>query len=68
LISGVVSLDQYVYAIGGYDSNSQLKTVERFDTENNTWEFVANMKSPRSALSCAVLGGKIYAIGKAASI
>jgi kelch-like protein 19 len=27
------------------------------------WEFVAPMRSPRSALSVAVLGGKLYALG-----
>ena len=53
-----------MYAVGGYDSSSQLRTVERYCTVTDTWEFVAPMKSPRSALSVAVLGGKLYALGK----
>ena len=53
-----------MYAVGGYDSSSQLRTVERYCTVTDSWEFVAPMKSPRSALSVAVLGGKLYALGE----
>lgn len=63
-VSGVAALDGYVYAVGGYDSTSQLPTVERYCLMTDKWEFVSPMKSPRSALSVAVLGGKLYALGK----
>ena len=63
-IAGVVALDGYLYAVGGYDSSSQLRTVERYCMVTDKWEFVAPMKSPRSALSVAVLGGKLYALGE----
>lgn len=53
-----------IYVIGGYDGQNQLKTVERYNTESNTWEFVAPMEEPRSALSVTALDGKIYAMGK----
>ena len=62
--SGVVALEGYLYAVGGYDSSSQLRTVERYCMVTDKWEFVAPMKSPRSALSVVVLGGKLYALGK----
>lgn len=61
--SGIASLEGYVYAVGGYDSSSQLRTVERYCLTTDKWEFVAPMKSPRSALSVAVMGGKLYALG-----
>lgn len=63
LLSGVVAVGQYIYAIGGYDSSCQLRTVERYDTERNVWEFVASMCRPRSALSATVLRGKIWVFG-----
>ncbi|EEC12440.1 gigaxonin, putative [Ixodes scapularis] len=61
--NGVLAVDGFVYAIGGYDGVSQLKSVERYDTEKDEWEPVAPMRSPRSALAVALLGGKIYALG-----
>lgn len=61
---GVAAINQYIYVIGGYDGTRQLNTVERYDTENNTWEFMASMKIARSALSVTVLDCKIYAMGK----
>ena len=63
-MTGVIAFEQFVYVVGGYDSCNQLKTVEKYDTETDTWEWVASMKNPRSALSCAVLNGKIYALGE----
>jgi len=63
-LTGIIGMDCYVYAVGGYDSNCQLRTVERYCTVSNKWEFVAPMRSPRSALSVAVIGGKLYALGK----
>ena len=62
-MTGVASLDGYVYAVGGYDSSSQLRTVERYSVTTDTWDFVSPMRSPRSALSVAVLAGKLYALG-----
>lgn len=63
LITGIAALEGYVYAVGGYDSTSQLRSVERYCLNSDKWEFVSPMKSPRSALSVAVLGGKLYALG-----
>lgn len=63
-VVGVGCLDQYVYVLGGYDSHSQLRTVERYNTETDTWEDVAPMNTPRSALSVAVVAGKVFALGK----
>lgn len=57
-------MQEYVYVVGGYDSHSQLKSVERFNTISKRWEFVSQMKSPRSALSVAVVGDRLYALGK----
>lgn len=62
--SGVASLGQYIYVVGGYDGTRQLSTVERYDTERDTWEYVSGVTVARSALSVTVLDGKLYAMGK----
>ncbi|VDL45685.1 unnamed protein product [Hymenolepis diminuta] len=58
--SGVVSIGHFIYAVGGYDSHSQLRSVERYNTEQNVWEYMSPMLHPRSALSASVLDGKIW--------
>lgn len=62
--AGVASIGQYIYVIGGYDGKSQLKSVERYDTERDEWQFVSSVTQARSALSVTVLDGKLYAMGK----
>lgn len=52
-----------VYAVGGFDGDSQLRSVERYRPETNSWEVIHSMNSPRSALGVAVLNGKLYALG-----
>lgn len=49
--------------MGGFDGTRQLATVERYDTENETWDMVAPIQIARSALSLTTLDGKLYAIG-----
>ena len=63
IFSGIAALNQYIYMVGGYDGQRQLNTVERYDTENNTWGMVACIRIARSALSVTVLDGKLYAMG-----
>lgn len=40
-----------------------MDSVERYDTENQTWDTVAPIKIARSALSLTVLDGKLWAMG-----
>lgn len=63
-VSGVAAWNQYIYVVGGYDGSSQLSSVERYDTEHDTWEEVTPMRSARSALSLTVLDNKLYAMGQ----
>jgi kelch-like protein 19 len=62
--TGVAALNQYIYVVGGYDGSRQLNTVERYDTEKDSWDSVASIRIARSALSVTVLDGKLYAMGK----
>jgi len=40
-----------------------VRSVEKFNAEENKWEEVAGLNCVRSALGCAVLNGKIYVAG-----
>jgi len=64
MLTGVCSLDQFIYAVGGYDGNSQLSSVERYDVGADQWTTVTSINCPRSALSVSVVDNSIYAIGK----
>lgn len=35
----------HIYAVGGRDYSNQLDSVERYDPQTNTWEFVAPLKN-----------------------
>lgn len=61
---GVIAVDNYIYAVGGYDSSCQLKSVERYSIDKKQWEFVCPMNSPRSALSVAVINNQLFALGQ----
>ena len=78
IIKGVVTLENYIYAIGGSNreidgSNDEvdgwtyeryLKTVERYDVLNDKLEVVASMKYKRECPKAVVFDKKIYVFGK----
>lgn len=54
----VVSLDGYVYALGGEDRLCSYNFVERYDPVGNFWSPVQSMKRRRSGAGAAVCNGK----------
>ncbi|KAF0696650.1 Aste57867_12631 [Aphanomyces stellatus] len=60
---GVVHLDGYIYAIGGFNGMRHFDCVERFSLAKGTWEHVAPMRRRRSGLSAVVAHGRIFAMG-----
>ena len=60
---------RYIYAIGGRDGTGPcggvpLTTVERYDTQTNTWIPLAPLPEPRSDLGALAMGnGRIYVFG-----
>lgn len=67
---GCVVADGCVYVVGGADIKAGeraglncLSTIFCFDPSNGKWETMPPMQHPRQGLTCALLGGKIYAIG-----
>jgi N-acetylneuraminic acid mutarotase len=60
---GVEVLGGKIYFVGGQDGSGAKNIAERYDPANNTWETLANMSAARQGVACAVLNGKLYAIG-----
>lgn len=59
---GCCIMDSNVYAVGGSDGTN-LRTVERYDPDTNTWKLLAPMVTARKQVGVTALGGYIYAIG-----
>ncbi|KAM2984074.1 hypothetical protein FF2_009927 [Malus domestica] len=54
-----VELKGVLYATGGYDGNSYLNTVDRFDPRERSWTKIASLHSKRSCHSSVVLSEKM---------
>ncbi len=65
---GVAVLRGRIFAAGGYNGCYFLRSVESFDPSANggigQWTEVGAMSSPRSRVSLAASGGRLYAIGE----
>ncbi|MED6234254.1 hypothetical protein ATANTOWER_025446 [Ataeniobius toweri] len=60
---GVAVVNGLLYAIGGYDGQSRLSTVEVYNPETDGWTRVSSMNSQRSAMGTVVIDGHIYVCG-----
>jgi hypothetical protein len=61
--TGCAALDGKIYVIGGWDGQTDLSRVDRFDPSTNTWDTVAPLPWPRWSLAGCAYEGCIYAIG-----
>eukprot|EP00102_Acyrthosiphon_pisum_P009825 XP_003248658.2 PREDICTED: ring canal kelch protein [Acyrthosiphon pisum] len=59
---GVGVLDDCIYAVGGYDGNRALNSVEVFDVSNQKWRLVASMSTKRCNLGIGVVNNRLYAV------
>lgn len=48
---GAVVLGSYIYAIGGFDGNTNLDKCERYNFEDNTWTSISQLSTPRGKKS-----------------
>lgn len=62
--AGVAVLNGYLYAVGGRDGASCLRSVEKYDPHADKWTSVAHMARRRGGVGVAVADGYLYAIGK----
>lgn len=63
LAVGVAVVNRLMYAIGGFDGQNRLITVECYHPENNDWSMVAPMQTARSGAGVAALNQYIYVVG-----
>lgn len=60
----VVELNGLIYAMGGFNGELRLNSVERYDPATNQWSLIENMRYVRSDAHACVLDNKIYIIGR----
>jgi RNA polymerase sigma factor (sigma-70 family) len=52
-----------IYAIGGFNTNGFLPTIEEYDPVKDEWKKKADMPTARLGLSACTVDGSIYAMG-----
>jgi kelch-like protein 18 len=57
---GVATLNGKLYACGGYDGSSFLKSVECYDPNSDSWKIIAPMNVKRSRVALTANMGKLY--------
>ncbi|XP_042027959.1 kelch-like protein 18 isoform X4 [Salvia splendens] len=62
-ISLSFKFDLVRYALGGYDGDTMVSSVEVFDPRIDSWMMVEPMKASRGCFGSFVLGGRIYVTG-----
>lgn len=68
MCAGLVCLNSHLYAIGGYNGQTQLCSVERYNVARNIWEPRASMHQCRSAHGVTVHQGCIFVFGKSVGL
>lgn len=63
LLSLTAHSDGCLYAVGGFNENGYLPTVERYDVSEETWSTVASLSEPRSGVACVSVNDKLFAVG-----
>ncbi|KAG8549494.1 hypothetical protein GDO81_021015 [Engystomops pustulosus] len=61
--AGITSCRGLLYAVGGFDGENRLNTVECYHPENDHWYSVASMKTIRSGAGVVCLDNYLYAAG-----
>lgn len=64
VFSGLVCVNGYLYAIGGYDGTTQLSSMECYNIARNVWEPRASMHFGRSAHGATVYQSCIFVLGQ----
>ncbi|XP_056415999.1 kelch-like protein 35 [Hyla sarda] len=62
---GMAALKGQIYAVGGFDGQKRLSTVERYNSFTNTWTPVTSMLAAVSSAAVVSCANKLYVIGGA---
>ncbi|XP_060879864.1 ring canal kelch homolog isoform X2 [Metopolophium dirhodum] len=60
---GVGVINDYIYAVGGFDGNSSVNSAEAFDCRTQTWRMISSMCTRRDSVVLGVLNNLLYAVG-----
>ncbi|KAL4082849.1 hypothetical protein QTP88_029505 [Uroleucon formosanum] len=60
---GVGVINNYLYAVGGYDGTNSLNSSEAFDCSIKKWRMISSMSTTRADLGAGVLNNLLYAVG-----
>ena len=60
---GVAVLGGKLYACGGYDGSTFLRSVEVYEPRMNRWSLISPMHVTRSRVALAANSGKLLAVG-----
>lgn len=63
LLSGLVMLDGFVYAVGGWEGRSRLDSVECYNPHTNSWQFTESVKMAVTSPAVVALDGLLYVTG-----
>ncbi|KAF3692532.1 Kelch-like protein 10 [Channa argus] len=60
---GVIAYAGYVFAVGGYDETTHLRTVEAYNPDTDSWSVMASMVQCRSKFGIAVINDRLFVVG-----
>ncbi|XP_029345539.1 kelch-like protein 2 isoform X3 [Acyrthosiphon pisum] len=60
---GVGVINDYIYAVGGFDGNSSVNSAEAFDCRTQTWRMISSMSIRRDSVGLGVLNNLLYVVG-----
>lgn len=67
MVVGLAMLDGFVYAVGGWEGNFRLHSVERYDPHTNCWQFTESFKMAVTSPAVVALDGLLYVTGRKCS-
>lgn len=59
----VTVLNDFIYAMGGFDGYTRLNTAERYEPQTNQWTLIAPMHEQRSDAGATTLHDKVKGLG-----
>lgn len=59
----VCLVNNRIYAMGGHNGHSRLRTTEVYNPETNQWTLLANMNTRRSDADACAVNGKVFILG-----
>ncbi|CAK6964753.1 kelch-like protein 20 [Scomber scombrus] len=62
---GLVMLDGFVFAVGGWEGRSRLDSVECYNPHTNSWQFTESVKMAVTSPAVVALDGLLYVTGGA---